>query len=329
MANYNIFNGDADGICSLVQLRLANPQNSTLVTGVKRDIELVVKVKPQPGDYLTVLDLSLEKNAEAVKMALEAGATVFYADHHRSGDIPDHTNFNAHINTQPNTCTGLIVDYYLRGQYREWAIVAAYGDNITQVADEYCAQLKLSSDQQSQLRQLGITMNYNGYGSSLSDLLFHPEELYSMAVKYSCSFEFMAAESTAITSLISGYNEDIAKGLSTEATRETDTAALIILPDERWSRRVSGVLGNELTNQHPSRAHIILTPEHTGELNAPVTYQVSIRAPKTSPHSADKVATGYGGGGRSGAAGISGLALSNVDAMWRQVLDTYLINKST
>ncbi len=73
MANYDVFNGDADGICSLVQLRLANPQNSILITGVKRDIELVAKVKPQPGDHLTVLDLSLEKNAEAVKMALEAG----------------------------------------------------------------------------------------------------------------------------------------------------------------------------------------------------------------------------------------------------------------
>ena len=329
MANYDVFNGDADGICSLVQLRLANPHNSTLVTGVKRDIELVKRVKPQPGDSLTVLDLSLEKNAEAVKKALEAGATVFYADHHRSGDIPDHTNFSAHINTQPNTCTGLIVDYCLNGQYREWAIVAAYGDNITQVADEYCAQLKLSSGQQSQLRQLGIAMNYNGYGSSIGDLFFHPEELYRLAVKYSSPFDFIAAESGVITRLTTGYNEDIAKGLSTEATRETDTAALIILPDERWSRRVSGVLGNELTNQYPGRAHIILTPEHTGELNAPETYQVSIRAPKHAPHSADKVATSYGGGGRSGAAGISGLAISDVDALWRQVLDTYSINKST
>ncbi len=329
MANYDVFNGDADGICSLVQLRLANPQNSILITGVKRDIELVAKVKPQPGDHLTVLDLSLEKNAEAVKMALEAGATVFYADHHRSGDIPDHANLSVHINTQPNTCTGLIVDYYLNGQYREWAIVAAYGDNITQIADEYCAQLRLSSDQQSQLRQLGIAMNYNGYGSSVSDLFFHPEELYGMAVKYSSPLDFIAAESTAITSLITGYNEDITKGLSIEPVRETDTATLIILPDECWSRRVSGVLGNELTNQHPSRAHIILTPEHSGEPNAPETYQVSIRAPKHSPHSADTVAASYGGGGRSGAAGISDLALSNVDALWQQVLDTYSINKST
>ena len=323
MANYDIFNGDADGICSLVQLRLANPQNSTLVTGVKRDIELVVKVKPKPGDYLTVLDLSLEKNAEAVKMALEAGATVFYADHHRSGDIPDHTNFSAYINTQPNTCTGLIVDYHLNGQYREWAIVAAYGDNITQVGDEYCAQLKLSSDQQSQLRQLGIAMNYNGYGSSLGDLFFHPEELYRMAVKYRSPFDFIAAENAVIARLTTGYKEDIAKGLNVKPDHETETAALLILPDERWSRRVSGVLGNELTNQHPDRAHIILTPEHSEVSTDQLTYQVSIRAPKHAPHSADKVAVSYGGGGRSRAAGISGLAFKTVDVLWQQVLATY------
>jgi hypothetical protein len=36
---YDVFNGDADGICALVQLRLAKPIQSNLITGVKRDIE--------------------------------------------------------------------------------------------------------------------------------------------------------------------------------------------------------------------------------------------------------------------------------------------------
>ena len=30
--NYDVFNGDADGICALIQLRLAEPIKSTLVT---------------------------------------------------------------------------------------------------------------------------------------------------------------------------------------------------------------------------------------------------------------------------------------------------------
>jgi len=36
MAYYDVFNGDADGICALHQLRLAEPREATLVTGVKR-----------------------------------------------------------------------------------------------------------------------------------------------------------------------------------------------------------------------------------------------------------------------------------------------------
>ena len=38
MADYDVFNGDADGICALVQLRQAEPRDTTLVTGVKRNI---------------------------------------------------------------------------------------------------------------------------------------------------------------------------------------------------------------------------------------------------------------------------------------------------
>nr|MCS5525096.1 acetyltransferase [Candidatus Poseidoniia archaeon] len=35
MTHYDVFNGDADGICALQQLRLARSRTSTLVTGVK------------------------------------------------------------------------------------------------------------------------------------------------------------------------------------------------------------------------------------------------------------------------------------------------------
>ena len=43
MTHIDIFNGDADGICALTQLRNAEPVQSTLITGVKRDIALVSK----------------------------------------------------------------------------------------------------------------------------------------------------------------------------------------------------------------------------------------------------------------------------------------------
>ena len=54
---YDIFNGDADGLCALIQLRLAQPLETTLVTGIKRDIQLLKKVDAQAGDQLTVLDM--------------------------------------------------------------------------------------------------------------------------------------------------------------------------------------------------------------------------------------------------------------------------------
>jgi hypothetical protein len=39
------FNGDADGLCALHQLRLAEPAESELVTGVKRDIQLLERIR--------------------------------------------------------------------------------------------------------------------------------------------------------------------------------------------------------------------------------------------------------------------------------------------
>ena len=59
---YDLFNGDADGICALLQLRLAEPRDATLVTGVKRDINLMARIQPEAGDEVTVLDVSMDKN---------------------------------------------------------------------------------------------------------------------------------------------------------------------------------------------------------------------------------------------------------------------------
>ena len=318
MAHYDIFNGDADGICSLIQLRLADPKESTLVTGVKRDIKLVAQANLSGGDTATVLDISMEKNIDALHLALGAGATVFYADHHRSGEIPEHHGLEVHINTAPTTCTGLIVDYYLQGQYREWAIVAAYGDNITHIADEYCQQLSLTKEQQVQLRTLGTAMNYNGYGSSLEDLYYAPDDLYRIAVNYTSPFDFIAKEPEVHATLTSGYEEDMAKGLAIQPDRVNGIAALISLPDERWARRVSGVLGNELANQYPDRAHAIVT-EAAGMNGC----QVSLRAPKSNPHGADQIAVLFGGGGRKNASGINHLLPQDVDALWDKLNQIY------
>ena len=61
---YDVFNGDADGICALHQLRLAAPCTSVLITGAKRDIALLERVQAQAGDVVTVLDISMARNAQ-------------------------------------------------------------------------------------------------------------------------------------------------------------------------------------------------------------------------------------------------------------------------
>lgn len=70
MKYIDVFNGDADGICALHQLRLANPVESLLVTGVKRDINLLKKVNAGSRDKLTVLDISLDKNKKELLRCL-------------------------------------------------------------------------------------------------------------------------------------------------------------------------------------------------------------------------------------------------------------------
>ncbi len=130
MSLIDVFNGDADGICALHQLRLAEPADSQLVTGPKRDISLLKRVNSQAGDRITVLDIALSKNRDALDRLLAAGAQVRYFDHHQPGDIPVHPNFEAHIDTDANVCTSLLVNEYLQGRQLAWAVTAAFGDRL-------------------------------------------------------------------------------------------------------------------------------------------------------------------------------------------------------
>ena len=57
MPAIDVFNGDADGICALHQLRLHEPRSGArLVTGVKRDIALLDRLDEVSGADITVLD---------------------------------------------------------------------------------------------------------------------------------------------------------------------------------------------------------------------------------------------------------------------------------
>lgn len=308
MAQYfDVFNGDADGICALHQLRLAEPCAAKLITGVKRDIALLAQVKAAAGDKITVLDVAMSKNHQALVALLEVGAQVRYFDHHMPGDIPRHPLLEAHIDTDANVCTSLLVNRYLHGKYLAWAVVAAFGDNMAGAAYAAAAPLNLSDAQLDSLRSLGECINYNGYGDALVDLFYPPAELYRIVHSYADPFELISRE-PAYRVLRDGYAADMAQAQAVPPIQVRTAGAVYLLPDAAWSRRVSGVFGNRLATDHPERAHAVLTHKPGGG------YVVSVRSPQVSKAGADVLCSAFDtGGGRRGAAGINHLPEDRLD----------------
>jgi single-stranded DNA-specific DHH superfamily exonuclease len=309
MAYIDVFNGDADGICALTQLRNAEPRESTLVTGVKRDIALVAKTNVAAGDQITVLDLSFDKNRDGVLKALEAGAEIFYVDHHFAGEIPDSDRLTTIIDTDSNVCTSLLVNGHLGGKHVEWAVTGAFGDNLKASARTIAAPLSLSEEQLTFLENLGVYMNYNGYGSSFEDLHFPPAELFELVRPYATPFAFVEEAPETFEKLESGYQQDMASAAAVKPVRESEKTAVFMLPNETWARRVSGVYSNDLANASPARAHAVLTERPDG------TYLVSVRAPLENKQGADALCRQFPtGGGRAAAAGINALPGDQLDA---------------
>lgn len=302
MAVYDVFNGDADGICALAQLRNANPVHSQLVTGVKRDIKLLSQVVATAGDQVNVLDISMDKNKTDLLRILAEGAEVFYCDHHVAGDIPDHPNLDALINPAADVCTSLLINGRLNGAFAHWAIVGTFGDNLKTSAHALAKTTTLTSAQLTVLENFGIYINYNGYGSDLTDLHFEPANLFELLSRYADPLAFIEDDAEHFGQLETGYHDDMAKAKTCDALRLTAVSAAFLLPDEKWARRVSGVYGNDLANDYPDRAHAVLTSRPDG------TYLVSVRAPLSNKTGADALCMEFPtGGGRKAAAGINEL----------------------
>ena len=304
--NYDVFNGDADGICSLLQLRKAEPREATLVTGVKRDIDLLEKVNAAAGDRITVLDVSLDKNRGALDRALAAGASVFYVDHHFPGDIPAHANLTTIINEAADVCTAALVNGHLKGQHLDWAVTGAFGDNLKATAQSLAKGLDISAADLASLEELGTYINYNGYGPALADVHFDPKELYLKLYAADGPLDFVR-HSPDFTKLSNGYREDMAQAEALQPLHGTRTTAVFLLPDEAWARRVSGVYSNDLATNHPDRAHAVLT------LNVKGNYLISVRAPLSNKRGAAELCMQFPtGGGRAAAAGINDLPLERL-----------------
>ncbi|MGA9911156.1 MAG: acetyltransferase [Paraburkholderia sp.] len=310
MKHYYAFNGDADGLCALQQLRLAEPAASSdiaLITGVKRDIKLLGRIEATAGDAVTVLDISLDQNRDDLVRLLGAGASVRYFDHHHAGELPLHPDLTLHIEDAADVCTSILVDRYLGGRYRGWAVVAAFGDSLPEVGRAMARASGMDAQTTSTLQALGVYLNYNAYGETVADLHFDPAGLSTLLQPFGDPLEFVK-RSEVYGRLAAGYEEDMSKARRLTPMRQVPGATLLMLPDAPWARRAIGVLANELMHVQPDSALGILSPKMRGG------FTVSVRVPAhRSVGAADFCRTFETGGGRKLAGGINHLPEPDVD----------------
>lgn len=301
MTCYDVFNGDADGICALQQLRLAVPQEAILVTGVKRDIALLRRVPAEPQARVTVLDVSLDQNREALLALLQAGAEVAYFDHHHPGEVPAHERLSARIDTGAQVCTSILMDRHLDGAHRRWAVAGAFGDNLVDAARALGASLGLDGAQWARLQELGEAINYNAYVDDEADLILHPAALYRLLQRHADPLGVMDCE-PVLRRIRDTRLQDLAQARDLAPYAESEGGRVFILPDHPWGRRVRGAWGNQLVHDAPTQAHAVLSPGRQGGL------VVSVRAPLRRLRGADVLCRQFpSGGGRAAAAGINHL----------------------
>jgi hypothetical protein len=317
MRYFDVFNGDADGICALHQLRMADPLDSTLVTGLKRDIALLQSVPAGDGDVVTVLDISLDRNRAALQALLDRGVVVHYFDHHYAGDVPASPLLHAMLDGSGRTCTSALVNKYLNGRYAIWAAVGAFGDSFDEAALEIARPLRLDEGRLALARELGQSLNYSAYGESEEDVLVPPTTLYRIVSHYADPFELIERE-PVIDRLARDRIVDIERAFSLAPLHASDSGDVWLLADDAWARRVNGTFANRLALLEPHRAHAVLTPKSGGG------YLVSVRTGEATGRSAVDFCRTFGGGGRATAAGIDCLQTAQLesfiaafDASWR------------
>lgn len=307
---FDVCNGDADGLCAVRQWRLHDPAEATLITGLKRDIELLERVDAGAGDEVLVCDISMARNRAALVRLLERGAHVRYFDHHTAGAAVSHPGLEAHIDTAADVCTSVLVDRALDGRYRAWAVVGAFGDNIGGVAERLAAAAGLRDEQIDSLRMIGEAINYNAYGDDEADVLIAPGRLYALMSRYQEPLEMLACE-PVLREIDARRHDDLARAARIEPHWQDARGSVLLLPAAPWSRRVVGCLANQLANRQPRRAHALLLPANAGG------WRVSVRAPIDAPGGAAALCSRFGGAGRAAAGGIDHLPAAELERFIR------------
>lgn len=93
---------------------------STLVTGVKRDINLLRSLEAGAGDVLTGFYISFDSNRADALRLLAAGAALRWFDHHFAGEAVAHSGLEASIDTSPDACSSLLASIRRSSSCRTW-----------------------------------------------------------------------------------------------------------------------------------------------------------------------------------------------------------------
>ena len=304
---YDLFNGDADGLCALHQLRTVQPRDAVLLSGTKRDIALFDQLPQGRPLDVTALDISWDRNAHSAIQVLEAGGRVTYFDHHAAQTLVRHPRLQSHIDTSAQVCTSMLVDRHLKGAMHRWAIVAAYGDNLEAVADQMARAHGCTAGTRGALAQLGYLLNYNAYGESTEDLHFHPTQLYRSLHRFESPLDFIA-KAYEYRRLLEGHADDQRAVHDLQPYASHPHACVYVLPDKPWARRLCGSLANQLVAGHGGQSVAVLTPRSDGH------FLVNLRIGSASTRRADLFCSRYpAGGGRHAAGGIDRLPPGDVD----------------
>jgi hypothetical protein len=317
MTNYDVFNGDTDGIFAWHQLRLSHPRDAIIVTGAKRDVGLVSRVDAGEGDMVTIMDVSHAKNRKDVRRLLDSGAIVEYFDHHNAGERIDHPNMTYHINTEPNVSTGLIVNSYVGGKNRLWSIATAFGDNHMELAMNMAKSENLSEEQIVVLKQIGLVVNYNSYGQTIEDLFYSPEEIAKAAKACGSDIFRFTEQSDIFPTLLENFSADMSSAVCQEPYSIGDNTVIYTLPNEAWTHRIMGSFSNHLVSTNKDLACAIAV------LNSDGTYRISVRSSLNNPYGAGDLCKKFGGGGREKAGGVNNLEASELDNFKKEFDSTF------
>lgn len=318
MMVYDIFNGDADGIFSVIQFQKKYPQKTKLITGIKRDIELLKDLEPNSDDYLRIFDISMKKNMPYLSGLLKRNIDIIYFDHHDPGNIPLKNNLESYISTSPNACTSLLVSAYLKKEFHIWAIPGIFGDNLSDVALEESKKLKLGYKEIQKLKILGELVNYNSYGETIGDLTVHPKLLLEEIIEYDSPLNVIDNKSSLINEIQEVFTSDYQQAKKSETLYTDENVSVIKMKNHISSNRISGYYSNHIANENPYKAHAIITT------NKEKNIKVSIRAPLNKNKGAVAVAKKFPtGGGRERAAGINNLPIEMLDEFIKEFSSFY------